>query len=451
MLANDPGAEKAVLAALLANNDFFYSFEEGDDSSLFYDSKSQRIFEAAKTLIQQGTKADLLTIAQYFLDRHDQKDPDPGELVERTDAVTTFDAPSQLERLRDLRERRKIWEACQKAQTAGWDMNQSTDEAKATLQNVLEDDQNERKGVTSIADSIDILGKQIRDNRAGKGAKGFMTGFKLIDNKGGLHPGDLTIIAGETSQGKTALSMTIATNLAAAGTPIAIFSMEMMADQLTARIMAAITGINAKDMLYAPLSEEQERTYDKASETARKLPIFFNEKSTTSLDRIISSTKAMVKKQHIGIAIIDYLQILGRNQKVTNTEQFYGDASRRLKNLAKETGICVIALSQLSRDRANPEPTVSRLRASGQIEEAADNILLIYRPEVYGRRYTGAFKDRDTHRTAELILAKGRNIGTGADIIAFKPELTYFYDFENGAPEMSSQGNGEAWDDDEPF
>lgn len=459
-LVNDPQAEKTVLGAILQNNEYFYSLQAGDGASLFYDLTNQRIFEAAKNLIQQGGKADLLTVTQYFKSHPDKQNPQPGELIEHTDTITSiYDIPQQLDVLRDLRDRRQIWKACLQAAKVGTDYDTTAEEARASLRKLMEQQEsNMDKGTVTMAQAVADLSDQIKANRAGHGAPGLKTGFALTDKNGGFHAGDLTIIAGETSQGKSALAMTMATNIAASGDPVAVFSMEMGTRQLTARIMAAKTGIDASTMLYRPLTDNQEQAYTQAGERAKALPIFFDESSTNSLDRIIASIKTLHRKHGIKAAVIDYLQILGRNtrERVTNTEQFYGDATRRLKNLAKEQGICIIALSQLSRDRQNPEPTVSRLRASGQIEEAADNVLLIYRPSVYNRRYPAPFKEADTHGTAELILAKGRNIGTGAAIIGFKPELTYFFDFQGEPPRtgkhQDTNTSDDPWNtDDTPF
>lgn len=438
-LVNDPQAEKAVLAAILENNENLYGLQKGDTKSLFYDTKNQRIFEAAATLIKQGEKADILTLTQYFEAHPDNRNPTPVELIQHTDVPTTADIKQQLAVLRDLRDRRKIWITCTQAAEVGWNYSKDTDEARVALSKLMEQqDTATGNNTVTMAQAVTDLGNQIKANRARNGIKGMLTGFKLIDQSGGFHPGDLTIIAGETSQGKTALAITIAANTATAGNPLAVFSMEMGTRQLTARIMAARTGIDASTMLYRPLTETQEQTYERAGQKAKALPIYFDENSTSSLEAIIASIKTLHRKHGIKAAVIDYLQILGRNtrEKITSEEQFFGDAARRLKNLAKELDICVIALSQLSRDRQNPEPKVSRLRASGQIEEAADNVLLIYRAGYYGRRYPEPFKERDTHNTAELILAKGRNIGTGAAIIGFKPELTCFYDYEGEPPTM---------------
>jgi len=117
--------------------------------------------------------------------------------------------------------------------------------------------------------------------------------------------------------------------------------------------------------------------------------------------------------------------------KGANAEQQMGDVARRLKNLAKDLDIWIIALSQLSRDQQSPEPTMNRLRASGQIAEAADIVCLVYRPEEYGRRYSGEFADKETKGTAMLHFAKGRNIGTMKFMCGFDGATTRFYELDD--------------------
>ena len=200
--------------------------------------------------------------------------------------------------------------------------------------------------MVSLGEVYERLLQKIGENRANGGAVGFKTGFRILDASGGLHPTDLVIVAGETSQGKSALTTSMAINIAAAGSPVAYYSMEMNDDQLAARITATVTGITSSDILYKALSEQQEQSCINAKETLTRQPIYFDSKSTSSIDEIITSIRANVHNKKIKVAIIDYLQILGRNQRVNSTEQFYGDVTRRLKNLAKELDICIESVEQ---------------------------------------------------------------------------------------------------------
>ena len=160
-----------------------------------------------------------------------------------------------------------------------------------------------------------------------------------------------------------------------------------------------------------------------------ELPIYFDDDSTVSFDSIVASIRMNVR--HLGIKLvgIDYLQILASTGHVNNQEQFLGAISRKCKNLAKELNICIVALSQLARNTTDPKPTISRVRASGQIVEAADTVAMIWRPSEYGKSYTDFIVD-NVPTTAELIFGKGRNVGTFNCIVGFDKETTHFYEYD---------------------
>lgn len=154
--------------------------------------------------------------------------------------------------------------------------------------------------------------------------------------------------------------------------------------------------------------------------------LFFDEKSTSSLDSIVMSIRMMKSRNDIKGAVVDYMQLIQKMPGMS-TEQATARCARDLKNLAKELDIWIIAISQLSRDRSNPLPSMSRLRDSGQIEEAADNIYLIYRARDNKQTYPEPFTGYPTDGTAMVIIGKGRNTGTGEFLCGFKGENTLFY------------------------
>ena len=438
------------------NNAYYYAVEDDLDEDLFYTQKYKRLYNVIQSMVKDGKTPDLPTVYEYMEAHRRDGDPEPdaGDLADIAGAATTtVNLREYVSVLQNLKRRRDLWKLSSKLQMAGTNLATDLEEVEVYLQKAVEASPQVQasKGITTIAQSLDDLAKQVRQNRINGGAVGFKTGFRILDAVGGLHPSDLDIIAGESGQGKSALTTTIAMNVAAAGTPVIYYSMEMPASQLSARMTAARSGISSSDILYMSLSEQQEQSFLWSAKSMKSLPIYFDDRSTSSIDKIISSIRVSVRQKNVRVAVIDYLQILGRNQRANSEEQFYGDVTRRLKNLAKELDICVIALSQLSRDRNNnPEPSISRLRASGQIEEAADNVILIYRPCVKGLRYTGEHASADTHDTAEIKIAKGRNIGLSSEIIGFRPELTYFYELGDNVPTYIN-GERTLYDDDRPF
>jgi replicative DNA helicase len=226
-----------------------------------------------------------------------------------------------------------------------------------------------------------------------------------------------------------ALSMII--NAAKSGAGIALFTLEMRDSQLVSRMLGAESGVPSTSIMYSKLDEQDFRKLDIGIGKLSGKRIYFDERSTSNIDTIISSIRTLKKRYDIEGVVIDYLQVLNVNMRGSNQEQQMGDVARRLKNLAKDLNIWVIALSQLSRDNQNPEPTMNRLRASGQIAEAADIVCLVYRPEEYSKRYSGELSDKETKGTAMLHFAKGRNIGTMKFICGFERTTQKFYELDD--------------------
>lgn len=239
------------------------------------------------------------------------------------------------------------------------------------------------------------------------------------------HPSELYVTDGFIVTHNTSLAIKMAMN---AGCPVAFYSMEMKKEQIAARMISIETGVAANEILYSRLGASQITAIDKGVSQICEKPVFFDDRSTSSIETILASIRMMKIKYGIKGAVVDYLQILNVNMKGANKEQQMGDVARRLKNIAKDLDIWVIALSQINRDRDNPAPSLSRLRDSGQIAEAADTVILIYRPEVYGRSYPDPFTNASTKDTAMIEVAKGRNIGLLKFIVGFNKPTTNFYE-----------------------
>ena len=184
------------------------------------------------------------------------------------------------------------------------------------------------------------------------------------------------------------------------------------------------TGISSKDILFSKLSIEDIYRIDEAMSNIDTTKMYFDESSTMTLDSILMSIRSLKYKYGIKGAVVDYLQLINTKQSGLNKEQATAECARSLKNLAKELDIWIIALSQLSRNSQSPIPTMARLRDSGQIEEAADNIYLIHRTD---KSYPEPFKDVPVDGTAMVTIGKGRHIGTCEFICGFKAENTLFY------------------------
>lgn len=280
------------------------------------------------------------------------------------------------------------------------------------------------KRITRIDEQIRNLAKHMEMVNENK-VTGIRTGLSQFDkHTGGLQGTDLIIIAAETSQGKTSLALSIAFNAAVNNSAkVAIFSMEMSDIQITARLTAMQTGISSKKLLFHPLTHYDWGVFSMKIGTLPNADIYIDDCSSSNIDYIISGIKVAQMQHGIKVAIVDYLQLVKDGTKRSDESEIASNV-RRFKNVAKELNITVILLSQLRRE-SNPKPTINRLRGSGQIEEAADIAMLIWRPEYYGiQQYEDT--DLSVNGTAEVIIAKGRNYGVGKFWLNFNSEITYF-------------------------
>jgi len=266
-----------------------------------------------------------------------------------------------------------------------------------------------------------------------KGLLGIASGFKDVDNfTGGWQSTDLIIVGGASSMGKTSFALALAYNAAKyTDTPTVIFSYEMSALQLLRRLASMESGISNRHITNGTLNNEELAEIHKTITKIESLPLFIDEGNITSLRYLVHRIKEYVKNKSINLVMIDYLQLVTVKTKSLNREQEVSKVARTLKNLAKELKITIIALSQLNRGvglRNNSKPTLSDLRESGEIEQAADVVMLIYRPEYYGIEYDD--NGNNAKGTANIIFAKGRNIGVGEITLTFKSDITKFINYD---------------------
>ena len=416
---HDTETEQAVLSSLIMYNENFARYADQLSVDLFYYEKERAIYRCIEGVINAGNVTDINSLFNYA-ESHDL-----GYQLFRSDFAETIKYLNKvalgqdIARLQDMHKRRKSWRLLQVAAQRVLDMTEDCDAVmENTLQMMSDVTDGRSGGEQNMSDVIDVMVTDIITRREEKGEIGIMTGLHIFDVRYGWHGGDFIVIAGETSMGKSTLATTIAYNTAVKGIPSAYYSLEMSAKQLTARIIAKDVKVMNRDILYGKLSDEEYNRFYDGTLALKKLPIYFDEESRTSFSKITGSIRRMVRKNGIKIAFIDYLQILA-NGTDDNREQFIGDMARDLKRLAVETDIVIVALSQLARQKGTTEPAISRMRGSGQIEEACDMAVLIHRPN----------RNNDE---AVISIAKGRNIGTGKEKIKFCADYSYFSDYEEG-------------------
>ncbi|NLX27955.1 MAG: hypothetical protein GXY59_03185 [Bacteroidales bacterium] len=434
---HDPDLESAVVGAFLAESEAV--IQHSVKSEWFYQLENQQIISAVLELSKAGIPPDLISVTQQ-LKKGGQLDQ-VGGVTYLTSCFRKIASVANIEHhlriLHDLYQRREMAQKGLQQYRSAFDLSKD-------LYNLLNEAQNntlslmefETANVVPIAESIEKVISQARRNREGGNLTGIGTGIRKLDDfTNGMQRGDLWIIAGETSQGKTALGITILKNAVYSyGARAAAYSLEMTHTQLTARILAAETKIPTKTILHGYLNDFELNLLESAKERHQQKTILYDEKAINSIDAICASIRRLHLKHKINLVMVDYLQIVAGNEKKSD-ESKIAEITRKLKNVARELEITILAISQLSRHPERPQPSLSRLRGSGQIEEAADLVLLLYRPEVYNRKYDEPFETYPTTGTAKISIAKGRNVGTGSFIVSFNPETT---SFRNYIPEVGN-------------
>lgn len=424
-MPNDAECEATVLGSLLADNIYIEETRDLLTLDCFYTDLHKSIYASILSIFDKGNTPDILTVVAEL--KKDIPNVSPVSIAEvarhQTASINQY-----VLHLRELMMRRNLitigTSLASKAATGANDVADAMQEARASIDNIY------TIADTHIRTAHDYLGEvydRITANANGTTIQGTPTGFMPVDSRGGLQPGNLIIVAADSSQGKTSFADAIALNATKQDFPLAFYSLEMTGSQLLIRLTAMESGIPATNIANMPLSPEQTKQFDAAAKIIDRLPLYFDDRSTSSLEAICNSTRSLKLKENIKGIIVDYLQLLPRNGKRdTSDEAALADSARQLKNLAKSLGIFVILLSQLSRDPQNPVPTLNRLRGSGQINEAADVTLLLYRPEKYGKSFSEPFTNIDTHNMGEVIVAKNRSGDCYSFLCSFEPETTLF-------------------------
>lgn len=434
-------AEKLVLGTILADGlSKLNDVRELLPVDAFYNEQYKDIYRAILSLADKGDKVDFVTVMGECPKLGIKIQPSEIALLGMNYAATIEEHAIIIN---EKYKRRQFFEIGALLQSNAFSevngINDVLGEVKEKLDGVFTISSD---SVFTLRDAIEGVNKIISRNMCGQSIMtGDPTGFKEFDSKGGgLQTSDLIIIAAESSQGKTSLAIKMAMNC---GCPVAFYSMEMKKEQIAARMMAITSGIPSSEILYSTINELKLQQIDKGVGKLYDKPIYFDDRSTSNIETILASIRMMKIKYGIKGVVLDYLQILNVNMKGASKEQQMGDVARRLKNIAKELDIWVIALSQLNRNGENFKPTIARLRDSGQIAEAADTVILICRPEVYGedKRYPyDGFQGYSTEGTAMIDVAKGRNIGMMRFLVGFHAKTTNFYDMGE-APKISEDND----------
>lgn len=408
----------------------------------FYTPKHQAIFNAMKRIVDAKEELDLLKLNEQLPKIQEEAAVNYADLADlRNEDNDSNDLLGLIKRVDDLRVRREIqklgFELVKTSQDRFNDIQRESELLSRQVQRATEGTSHQYITLAENAASL-IAG-------LGQPIHGLLTGFREIDNIGGLPLHGLTVVGAGTSQGKSAFAICLAVNAARAQHTVAYISIEMSAQEITQRALAVLSRVSCSTIRSNVIDDlmVQAQINEATAEIAMGLGgrIIMEENRSTTLEQIKQSIRHLNHTRHVDVVVVDYLQIMSIQQlhRNENVEQLLALASRELHNLAKDLKISVIVLSQLNRDREDCEPQLSRLRDSNQIADAADCVILLYRPEKYHKYYTGPFKNYDTENTALVKLAKNRMGPTIEFICGFDPACTLFYDIDK--PRLLEQAN----------
>ena len=413
-------AEKAVLGGLMLETERFDSVILKISDKDFHGKDHQLIFESMGELINENKPLDPLTVSEK-LDSKNLLNKIGGKdylisLATETPTAANLEAYAEIIRQRSvarqlMKANSEIAELINNPQ--GMDGFSLLDEAERKIFSLNDEANRSQSNILSMKEliprSIDRL-HQLAES--GSKLLGSSTGFKAIDNKlQGLQDGDLIVVAGRPSMGKTAFAMNVAENVLVENDEntgaVLVFSLEMPAESLTTRLLSGMSRLDQQDVRSGKLDNKQVTQVVEQSKRLRELPLYIDDSSLLSPMELRARARRINRQEPNGLSLIvvDYLQLMQIPGSLENRVNQISEISRSLKSLAKELNVPVIALSQLNRaveQRTDKRPMMADLRDSGAIEQDADVILFIYRDEVYN-------EDSEQGNKSEIIIGKQRN------------------------------------------
>ena len=457
-LPNNVEAEQSVIGSILVTNEIFDEINSIISNVNFYDPMHQKIFNAIESMIYKGLLANPITLKNYFENEKDEINI-PEYLVKITKFSTSVRQAIEYSKIiYDMFVRRELIKIS----------DQIIDDAKEndlniTGQNIIE---NSEKLLYDLAEKGTFNSSLIKFDDAMKqtiemasaayknegGIVGVPTGLRDLDDKlGGLHQSDLVIIAGRPSMGKTSLATNIAFNASkniqesGSKSSVAFFSLEMSSEQLSTRIISEQARIGSNDIRRGRISDEQFDQFLETSKNISELPLFIDETPAISIAAMSNRSRRIKRLHGLDLIVVDYIQLMkGSLNNKDGRVQEISQITQGLKAIAKELGVPVLALSQLSRQveqRDDHKPQLADLRESGSIEQDADVVMFVYREGYYLQRKEPReatvehaewqAKMNEVAHLAEIIIGKQRHGPIGKVTLEFEERFTKFKDTQN--------------------
>jgi replicative DNA helicase len=460
-------AEAALLGALMIDNRLVEDVQLKLRPDHFFEPLHARIYEAILRMTDANRIANPVTLRPLFESDESIKEVGgPAYLAQLTGSgAAVIGARDFAQQIYDLALLRALIGVGRDLVEGALDTSEDVaplaqiERAETELYKVAEEGGAEGKAKSFSDATKEALEMAERALNSGGHLSGFTTGLESLNSKiGGLHKSDLIIVAGRPGMGKSALGTNIAFAAAqrflrdaedgiepakSAGAPVALFSLEMSADQLATRILAEESGISSENLRMGKISQQEFRHLARAAAELQSLPLYIDDTPGLTIAALRTRARRLKRQKGIGVIVVDYLQLLqgtGRNANDNRVNEI-SEISRGLKQLAKELEVPVIGLSQLSRaveQREDKRPQLSDLRESGSIEQDADIVLFIYREDYYlaAKQPADDHPDIDKWREemdraygrAEVIVAKQRHGSTGKIRLKFDSRITKFSD-----------------------
>jgi replicative DNA helicase len=432
---NSIEAEQALIGGLMLNAQAWDKVADVVIADDFYRKDHRVIYTAIGNLIEDGSPCDVVTVSEY-LDGRGELEKAGGLEYLATLANETAGAANARAYAKILRERstlRALINAGNEISGSafasdGRTASQVLDDAERMVFEIAEKGSRGKKGFQSLkqilpeaVDRIDLL------HQSDGSITGVSSGYTEFDKlTAGLQPGELIIVAGRPSMGKTTFAVNIAENAAIGSkVPTAIFSMEMPAQQLAFRMISSLGRVDQTHLRTGNFPDEDWSRINTAVQLMSDAPIFIDDTPSMSPTEIRARARRLHREHGLGLIVIDYLQLMQVDGSKENRATEISEISRNLKALAKELSVPVIALSQLNRSveqRTDKRPVMSDLRESGAIEQDADLICFIYREEVYN-------PETPRKGVADVAIAKQRNGPIGDFLLTFVGRYTKFENF----------------------
>ncbi len=426
-------AEKSLLGAIMLSEDIFANIITTIHPSDFYDKRHAHIYRAMMSLYDSHRPIDLTTVTAELKSQKTLKEVGGAPYIsELTNFVPTAShANAYADLIKKASVKRRLINSCtnviNQVYTSNAEVPELVGQVEKDLFEVTGDSKKDE--LTSLSDLLADSYERINRLRENKGAlRGLKTGFHDIDKKtAGFQKGELVVIGARPAMGKTTLAQNLAYNVAKINKcGVLFFSMEMSSDEIVDRILSDISDIKSWNIRNGLLSDDEFSKIGNSLSDLDETPLYIDDSSSMNVLDLRNKARRAAHDHNIGMIILDYLQLLqGTDRYAGNRVQEVTEISRGLKTLARELEIPVVALAQLSRNvtgREDPRPVLSDLRESGSIEQDADLVMFLHRPDYYHQNddsYTPT-------NTTELIIAKHRHGSLGKIDLFFEGDYNRF-------------------------